>query len=223
MIVSHPCTLRDENEIQKNELNNSRCVHCGAILKEEYQEAMKKTIAIPVFIFSAIALSGCSGRDNANQAAQIQTQPDSLKNTRLETQPLSQPRNDASANGQSSSNNANNSDSKNIMELEIKTTQPGTGTQEAKAGDTVSVQYTGKLIDGTKFDSSYDRGGKPFSFTVGAGQVIKGWDQGLLGAKAGEKRTLTIPSDLAYGANGIPGVIPGGATLVFDVEVISIK
>ena len=92
-----------------------------------------------------------------------------------------------------------------------------------KAGDTISVHYTGKLVDGTKFDSSLDRG-TPFTFIVGVGQVIKGWDQGLLGAKVGEKRTLTIPSDLGYGAAGAGGgKIPPNATLIFDVEVISIK
>jgi FKBP-type peptidyl-prolyl cis-trans isomerase len=109
------------------------------------------------------------------------------------------------------------------MQLEIKTTQEGTGDRVVKAGDTVSVQYTGKLEDGTKFDSSYDHGGQPFSFTVGAGQVIKGWDEGLLGAKVGEKRTLTIPSDLGYGANGAGAAIPPNATLIFDIEIVSIK
>ncbi|NTU67158.1 MAG: FKBP-type peptidyl-prolyl cis-trans isomerase [Candidatus Moranbacteria bacterium] len=109
------------------------------------------------------------------------------------------------------------------MELEIKTTQPGTGDREVKAGDTVSVQYTGKLTDGTVFDSTSKRNNEPFAFTVGAGQVIKGWDQGLLGAKVGEKRTLTIPSDMGYGAAGAGGVIPPNATLVFDIEVVSIK
>ena len=109
------------------------------------------------------------------------------------------------------------------MQLEIKTTREGTGDKVVKAGDTISVQYTGKLTDGTKFDSSYDHGGQPFAFTVGAGQVIKGWDQGLLGAKVGEKRTLTIPPDMGYGAAGAGGAIPPNATLIFDVEVVSIK
>ena len=117
----------------------------------------------------------------------------------------------------------NNISNNKPMQLEIKTTQEGTGDRVVKAGDTVSVQYTGKLEDGTKFDSSYDHGGQPFSFTVGIGQVIKGWDQGLLGAKVGEKRTLTIPSDLGYGARGAGALIPPNATLIFDVEVVSIK
>src|SRR6266567_3300893 len=108
------------------------------------------------------------------------------------------------------------------MGLDIKTTQEGTGAA-VKAGDTVSVLYTGKLMDGTVFDASSKHGNQPFDFQVGAGMVIKGWDQGLVGAKVGEKRTLTIPSDLAYGPQGIPGTIPGGATLIFDVEVLAIK
>ena len=109
------------------------------------------------------------------------------------------------------------------MELKIETTKQGTGDRVVKAGDTISVQYTGKLTNGTKFDSSYDHGGQPFEFTVGAGQVIKGWDQGLLGAKVGEKRTLTIPPSLGYGATGAGGVIPPNATLIFEVELVSIQ
>lgn len=108
------------------------------------------------------------------------------------------------------------------MELEIKTTQEGTGDRVVKAGDTITVNYTGKLEDGTKFDSSYDRN-QPFSFQIGQGMVIQGWDQGLLGMKVGEKRTLTIPANMGYGASGVPGVIPPNATLVFDTELVSIK
>ncbi|MFA4817876.1 MAG: FKBP-type peptidyl-prolyl cis-trans isomerase [Parcubacteria group bacterium] len=118
---------------------------------------------------------------------------------------------------------ANNSNPNNTMELKIETTQKGSGERVVKNGDTISVQYTGRLADGTKFDSSLDHGGAPFTFTVGAGQVIKGWDQGFLGAQAGEKRTLTIPPALGYGANGAGNVIPPNATLVFEVELVSIK
>jgi FKBP-type peptidyl-prolyl cis-trans isomerase FkpA len=97
----------------------------------------------------------------------------------------------------------------------------GTG-QQAKSGDTVSVNYTGWLANGTKFDSSYDRN-QAFDFVLGAGNVIKGWDEGVAGMKVGGKRKLIIPPDLAYGANGYPPVIPPNATLTFEVELVAIK
>ncbi|MBI4094697.1 MAG: FKBP-type peptidyl-prolyl cis-trans isomerase [Candidatus Liptonbacteria bacterium] len=98
----------------------------------------------------------------------------------------------------------------------------GTG-REAKRGDTISVHYVGTLTDGTKFDSSLDRG-EPFEFTLGAGRVIKGWDEGLLGMKIGGKRKLTIPPNLGYGASGAGGgKIPPNATLIFEVELLDIK
>lgn len=108
------------------------------------------------------------------------------------------------------------------MNLKIETTQEGTGDAVVKSGDVISVHYTGKLENGTKFDSSVDRG-TPFEFQIGQGMVIQGWEQGLLGMKVGEKRTLTIPSELGYGASGAGGIIPPNATLIFDVELISIK
>jgi FKBP-type peptidyl-prolyl cis-trans isomerase len=97
----------------------------------------------------------------------------------------------------------------------------GTG-EAAKKGDTVEVHYTGWLKDGTKFDSSLDRG-QPFSFQLGAGRVIKGWDEGVAGMKAGGKRKLIIPPDLAYGKKGAGGVIPADAELTFEVELLKIK
>ncbi|MEK7080795.1 MAG: FKBP-type peptidyl-prolyl cis-trans isomerase [Patescibacteria group bacterium] len=96
----------------------------------------------------------------------------------------------------------------------------------AKTGDTVSMNYTGRLENGTVFDSNVDpkfNHVEPFVFTLGAGQVIAGWDKGIVGMKVGEKKTLTIPSQDAYGANGIPGVIPPNSTLIFDVELLGIK
>ncbi|MEJ2421306.1 MAG: FKBP-type peptidyl-prolyl cis-trans isomerase [Acidobacteriota bacterium] len=96
----------------------------------------------------------------------------------------------------------------------------GTG-EAAKAGDEVVVNYTGRLKDGTVFDSSYSRH-QPFTFTLGAGRVIKGWDVGVAGMKVGGKRRLIIPPDLAYGARGAGGVIPPNATLTFDVQLLEI-
>ena len=92
----------------------------------------------------------------------------------------------------------------------------------AKAGDQVSVHYTGRLKDGTKFDSSVDRG-QPFDFPLGAGRVIKGWDQGVAGMKVGGKRKLTVPPSLGYGARGSPPVIPPNSTLLFEVELLDVK
>ena len=109
----------------------------------------------------------------------------------------------------------------NKQGIEIEILKEGTGTA-AKNGDAVSVHYVGTLENGVKFDSSIDRG-VPFEFTLGAGQVIPGWDIGVEGMKIGEKRKLVIPSSLAYGERGAGGVIPPNATLVFEVELLGIK
>jgi FKBP-type peptidyl-prolyl cis-trans isomerase FkpA len=104
--------------------------------------------------------------------------------------------------------------------LQYEDVQEGTGTA-AKAGDSVSVHYTGWLTNGEKFDSSHDRR-SPFSFKLGAGKVIKGWDEGVAGMKPGGKRKLTIPAALGYGARGAGGVIPPNAELIFEVELLKI-
>ncbi len=106
-------------------------------------------------------------------------------------------------------------------ELKIENMKVGTGA-EAVAGKTVSVHYTGWLTDGKKFDSSLDRN-QPFKFSLGAGQVIAGWDKGVQGMKVGGKRKLTIPPTLGYGASGAGGVIPPNATLVFEVELLGVE
>lgn len=105
----------------------------------------------------------------------------------------------------------------NTEELKITDTQPGTG-REATKGAKVTVNYEGFLENGQKFDSSIDRG-RPFSFVLGAGKVIKGWDQGLMGMKEGGTRTLHIPAHLAYGPRAI-GSIPPNSNLIFHVELI---
>lgn len=109
----------------------------------------------------------------------------------------------------------------NMDELKIEDIVVGTG-DEAVIGKKVTVNYSGTLIDGTKFDSSYDRG-VPFSFTLGMGEVIKGWDEGFAGMKIGGKRKLTIPPELGYGATGAGGVIPPNATLIFEVELLKVE
>ena len=106
------------------------------------------------------------------------------------------------------------------MPLQIEELQVGTGA-EAKSGQSVSVHYTGTLTNGKKFDSSRDRN-EPFDFQLGAGMVIKGWDQGVAGMKVGGRRKLTIPPELGYGAGGYPPVIPPNSTLIFDVELIEV-
>ena len=105
--------------------------------------------------------------------------------------------------------------------LKIEDLRAGDGA-EARPGQQVSVHYVGTLVDGKKFDSSRDRG-QPFTFKLGAGQVIQGWDQGVAGMKIGGLRKLTIPPELGYGPDGYPGAIPPNATLLFEVELIAVR
>lgn len=108
-----------------------------------------------------------------------------------------------------------------VKDLVVKDVKVGTG-KEAKDGNTVTVHYTGTLTNGKKFDSSKDRK-QPFSFQLGRGEVIKGWDRGVKGMKIGGIRKLTIPSHLGYGDRGAGADIPGGATLLFDVELLNVE
>lgn len=108
-----------------------------------------------------------------------------------------------------------------INKLQIVDIKVGNG-REVKPGDTVAMHYKGTLTNGKEFDSSYKRN-QPFETTIGTGQVIKGWDQGVPGMKIGGKRKLTIPPELGYGPEGSPPVIPPNATLIFEVELLDIK
>jgi FKBP-type peptidyl-prolyl cis-trans isomerase len=124
--------------------------------------------------------------------------------------------------------NTNNAGTNEIGSLPLTPTPTNTNQagQVAKAGDTVSMNYTGRLENGTVFDSNVDpkfNHVQPFTFTLGAGQVIPGWDKGIVGMTVGEKKTLTIAPADAYGANGVPGVIPPNSTLIFDVQLLSIN
>ena len=121
-----------------------------------------------------------------------------------------------------------NTETNSVTQLIRQDDVVGTGA-EAQSGQVVTVHYTGWLYDqtrpdrkGNKFDSSRDRN-EPFSFNLGAGEVIRGWDEGVAGMKVGGRRTLTIPPDMGYGARGAGGVIPPNATLLFDVELLEVK
>lgn len=112
-----------------------------------------------------------------------------------------------------------NTNMSQITELKIEDEVVGTGS-EAKAGDNVTVNYVGSLMNGTVFDASKNHGDQGFTFTLGAGQVIKGWDVGVAGMKVGGKRKLTIPSAMAYGNQAVGGVIPANSDLIFEVELL---
>jgi FKBP-type peptidyl-prolyl cis-trans isomerase FkpA len=108
------------------------------------------------------------------------------------------------------------------MSLKVEDTKVGTGT-EAVAGKTVTVHYVGTLTNGSKFDSSRDHRKEGFTFRLGAGQVIQGWDKGVAGMKVGGVRKLTIPPEMGYGARGFPPVIPANSTLLFEVELLEVR
>jgi len=158
---------------------------------------MKKTILAVVFIIVAAGLIGLGTWYSSQISTQSQQAAVDQGSAAQQTQ------------------------SQAMQNLKIVDTVVGTGTA-AKAGDTVNVLYTGKLDDGTVFDASANHGNQPFSFTLGAGQVIQGWDLGIVGMKVGGTRELTIPPELAYGDRSVGGVIPANATLHFTVKLLSI-
>ncbi|MCX6791200.1 MAG: FKBP-type peptidyl-prolyl cis-trans isomerase [Candidatus Gribaldobacteria bacterium] len=149
----------------------------------------------------------------ASLSSQVVLNEDILK---LEGVPVDQ--NTTNQNKTNMDNNQNTIITSTGLKIETLTLGQGVAT---KNGDDILVHYVGTLTDGTKFDSSIDRG-QPFEFVLGQGGVIAGWDQGLLNMKVGEKRKLTIPSDLGYGAKGAGGAIPPNATLIFEVELLKI-
>ncbi|EKD58451.1 MAG: Peptidyl-prolyl cis-trans isomerase [uncultured bacterium] len=167
---------------------------------------MKKKVLVAAVILAAIALGYSLSRSKSVNAPSGKEIEANKKVTESAKKPEEQ---------------ANNSNNNKAMELKIETTQQGTGERTIKKGDMISVHYTGKLTNGTKFDSSLDRG-VPFEFQIGQGMVIQGWEEGFIGAKVGEKRTLTIPAEMGYGSRDM-GTIPANSTLIFDVEVMGIK
>jgi FKBP-type peptidyl-prolyl cis-trans isomerase len=158
------------------------------------------TTAVALALFASLAVTGCSSPPKATTTEPAATEKPAA------TAPAAAPAAEPTA---------------EVTELKIEDTKVGTGAV-AKTGDTVSVQYTGYLTDGSKFDSSRDSG-QPFQFTIGKGEVIAGWEQGIAGMKVGGTRKLTIPASLGYGAEGAGGVIPPNATLVFDVELMGVN
>ena len=165
------------------------------------------------------SLSACDTDKNATKQAEKQT--DTSK--QAQETPLKTSQDTSQNNPQ---NKETNMFTKLPSGLEYKITQEApAGAQSPAAGGKVTVHYTGWLWNngtkGTKFDSSVDRG-QQFSFTIGVGQVIKGWDEGVMGMKVGEKRELIIPASLGYGSRGAGGAIPGGATLMFEVELFKV-
>lgn len=161
------------------------------------------SVAIFTVLLVGLILPGCSKTDNAVE----QTAPQ----VKVEENPK--------ANLQSNAGSSQKVTTETGLQYED--TVIGTG-KSPEPGQKVSVHYTGWLLDGTKFDSSVDRG-QPFQFPIGQRQVIRGWDEGVMTMKVGGKRRLTIPSDLAYGDSGFGDVIPPGATLVFDVELLDVN
>lgn len=156
---------------------------------------MQKLIKFSLIVCVSLSLIGCG---TAKQSNSKQNNSENLQNTKK----------------------TNNNSS--MTQLQIQDEKEGSGAV-AKSGQKVSVHYTGTLYpSGEKFDSSLDRG-QPFEFQLGAGQVIKGWDEGIQGMKVGGKRILIIPPDMAYGESGFPPVIPPSSTLKFEVELLSIK
>jgi len=185
---------------------------------------MNKNVNNIVFKAGLLALSctlsACEQAEK-NVTKQVDKQTDTSKQTQEAPSPTPQ-----NTNPNSSLNKETDMLKTLDSGLQYKVTQAApAGAQSPSKGQKVTVHYTGWLWNngtkGTKFDSSVDRG-QQFSFTIGVGQVIKGWDEGVMDMKVGEKRELIIPAHLAYGSRGAGGAIPGGATLMFEVELFKV-
>lgn len=166
---------------------------------------------LSIAIGSLLFVQGCS---QAEKKPEANTQPAQTVDTQATESSESAPIGDASTGGQSNTVTTPSG----LQYIEIV---QGSG-ESPQPGQSVSVHYTGTLVNGTKFDSSVDRG-QPFEFVIGQGNVIKGWDEGVMSMKVGGKRKLTIPPELGYGDRGAGNKIPPGATLVFEVELLGVK
>lgn len=175
---------------------------------------MKKIFLVIILVIAILGIYFVAKGPENNQASKVNPP---------EENPA--PTNPNMSNNTNTSNESSISSASNVYEIQgmkVEVLKEGTG-EGAKNSDRVTVHYVGTFKNGSEFDSSVGRG-IPFSFTLGVGQVIRGWDLGVLGMKVGEKRRLTIPAELAYGETGTPGgPIPSNATLVFEVELLGIN
>lgn len=179
-------------------------------------------LTLPALVLAGALLTAASGCDQKDKEAANSAAPVS-QSAPLDSAPAASPAGNVSKVPDTTVIGGKTVNLKSTASgLRYYDTKIGTGASP-KTGQTVSVQYTGTLLDGTKFDSSYDHGGTPIDFPIGVGQVIKGWDEGVPPMKVGGKRRLVIPSDLAYGANPPTPTIPANATLVFDIELVAVK
>lgn len=203
----------------------SRSYPCSNLSNASYGASSRRpSSAVPTCILSlALAtaaglMGGCSKLTEPPKQEAVQTEPAASAEV---TKALANPSAVATAFGKVAEAAKAAEAPPTNEKLEVKDLVVGKGA-EAKAGDSVKVHYVGTLTDGKEFDSS-KKHDSPFDFVLGAGRVIKGWDQGVAGMKVGGKRKLTIPPSLGYGTRGSPPVIPPNATLVFEVELLEVK